>query len=735
MSRALIIRVRFHEGRYHGRPDWPPSPARLFQALVAGAAQGDAIAPSDSAALEWLEQQPAPVIAAPPARAGRTLTAYVPNNDLDTVNGDIGRIAEIRAGKAVRPWLFDAQRALLYVWPLPSDADAAPASEIVRLCDGLFRLGWGLDMAWAAGELVTADDAGKELAAHHGPVYRPCPDSQGGLVLSAPAPGTLASLKARHAETRARLQQRYKPGKPNKANPNPMAPDGITFAQPRKARLASIAYNAPDRVLLFDITGAGAVWPLERVASLVEQVRDRALERLAHTYGAGSQAAASAERTLVGRGAGEADKASRVQIIPLPSIGHALTDAGVRRIAVRVPAGCAVPTPDLEWCFSGLALADESAGEILHELVLAQDRTMLDRHYGVEARHAARVWRSITPVAVPESARRRRVDPTRQRQDAKAGLEMQAEQRAASAAVVDSLRHAGVAASPTLIELQREPWLAKGERAELFARQTRFEKERLWHVRLTFDRPLTGPLVLGDGRYLGLGLMAPANTRRSVWSFTIIDGLAPEATGEQLASALRRAVMARLRDSLGRKPDEGLDRWISGHETNGGKSTDPEHRHLYFAADIEAATVHVFAPEAVRRTGAGRALPDRWLHMLDDALSGLDVVRAGAAGVLRLRPALDVEPARARIWRTITPYALMRHAKLDNAHEAVRLDVCAALAQTGLPMAEIKVERLLAGQSGVRAHLRLSFATAQPGPILLGRTDHKGGGLFAPVRD
>ena len=47
MSRALLLAVRFYEGRYHGHADrfrgaegWPPSPDRLFQALVAAAARG-----------------------------------------------------------------------------------------------------------------------------------------------------------------------------------------------------------------------------------------------------------------------------------------------------------------------------------------------------------------------------------------------------------------------------------------------------------------------------------------------------------------------------------------------------------------------------------------------------------------------------------------------------------------------------------------------------------------------
>ena len=47
MPRSLLIAVRFPEGRYHGQEDgfngrdgWPPSPGRLFQALIAAAARG-----------------------------------------------------------------------------------------------------------------------------------------------------------------------------------------------------------------------------------------------------------------------------------------------------------------------------------------------------------------------------------------------------------------------------------------------------------------------------------------------------------------------------------------------------------------------------------------------------------------------------------------------------------------------------------------------------------------------
>lgn len=80
MSRTLLIAVRFHDGRYHGTGLWPPAPARLFQALVAAAAEGVAIPTAEQKALEWLETLDPPEIAAPLARKGQSFRNFVPND-------------------------------------------------------------------------------------------------------------------------------------------------------------------------------------------------------------------------------------------------------------------------------------------------------------------------------------------------------------------------------------------------------------------------------------------------------------------------------------------------------------------------------------------------------------------------------------------------------------------------------------------------------------------------------
>ncbi len=62
------------------------------------------------------------------------------------------------------------------------------------------------------------------------------------------------------------------------------------------------------------------------------------------------------------------------------------------------------------------------------------------------------------------------------------------------------------------IRVQREPFEANGRRVEDFAEGTRFAKHRMWHVEIEFSAQVRGPLVIGDGRFLGLGIMAPKMT-------------------------------------------------------------------------------------------------------------------------------------------------------------------------------------------------------------------------------
>lgn len=725
MADGLLLSVRFHDGRYHGSGDWPPAPARLFQALLAGAARGRALPEAARAALAWLETLAPPLVAAPAARAGRAITSYVPNNDLDAVGGDPGRIGEVRAAKATRPVLFDAAAAIDYLWRFEADPVAPRlAAATCTLADGLYQVGRGIDPAWAQARLVDWTAAAATLAAGGRALYRPAGAGEGRL-LACPVPGTLASLEARFAANRTR----FSPAGGNRRQQ-------WLFTQPPRPRFAMVAYDSPPHRLLFELRAGGGddrfmPWPLTGAAALCTRVRDLAADRLARALPA---QAATIDRLLVGRDAGPADMAQRIRLVPLPSIGHVHADRAVRRLLVEIPADCPLPAGDVAWAFAGLALdeADPETGEIRREgalLTRTEDPRALAR-YRIGTGDAT-VWRSVTPLALPAPGR-----------GGRGGADRALREGQAAAAVAQALRHAGIDRPATAIRVQREPFDRRGRPADGFAAGTRFGADRLWHAEIVFAGPIAGPLVLGDGRYLGLGLMAPHETGDGdgAGGDTVALALPPDAAlamadAPALLQAARRALMALARDAAGVVP-----RLFSGHEPDGARAQSGRHEHIFLAAD-GGRSIHrliIAAPWAAdRQVAAG---PEQ-RALLARVIGQLRRLRAGRLGLLELGPPRALADADrligpARSWETRTPYCPPRHpARGREAAAAVIASLQAECAARGLPRPEVELIDLAAGPRGGRpaARLRLHFAVAVAGPLMLGRDSHRGGGLFAAV--
>ncbi len=766
---VLLLSVRFHDGRYHGSGDWPPAPARLFQALVAGAACGHRLVDRDKAALTWLECLPAPVIAAPFAYAGRGFTNFVPNNDLDAVGGDPRRVGEIRAGKTIRPRIFDAETPFLYAWIFVADETGEDRAKVIcTVAERLYQLGRGIDMAWAWGEILDANEIEKRLSGHAGVVHRP--GGEGGTSLACPQVGSLASLVMRFDATRKRFSRGA--GKEQ------------LFTQPPKARFASVAYDSPPRRFLFELreTSPNAPfvpWPFTRALGLVEYLRDCAVDKLKETL---PEKAVEIERIFIGRNAGEADKAARLRILPLPSIGHAHVDHAIRRVLVEIPPNCPMAAGDIAWGFSGLVVtSDRETGEVWSVLVPTDDEAM-QKNFGFD--EAFRIWRTVTPAALPEKAARRRIAPERIRDCAeqKGASERIEEEARAAYAVRQALRHANIDEPVETIRVQREPFEAKGARAEAFAEGSRFAKERLWHVEVAFAKPVRGPLVLGDGRYLGLGLFAPSRGATSIFAFALtplVSGadfsrgpsLRPRAEGEAgsnpeadehnwiasspsasrndaaaheeirscdqslIAAAARRAVMARVQERLER--GVALPAFFSGHETNGAPHRPGHHAHLFYAVDLasEPARLLIIAPHVVEHRDSNWDKQN--LQRLEDALADFDILRAGKAGLFKLsafgaQGTDDPLCGLSRTWVSATFYRPTRHAKRDmNIEDALVSDVLSECARRNLPRPAVEVILCEIGpRGGVSARLRLDFAVAVEGPILLGQDAHEGGGVF-----
>lgn len=692
--------------------EWPPSPARLFQALVAAAGRAGTIADGDREALCWLERLDAPVIGAPRMQRGQVVELFVPDNDLDAVQGDPARTAEIRSPKRYSPKLFDPAHPFLYVWRF--DGESLQASTICRIALGLYQFGRGIDLAWAQARIDDEQAHTLYIDTYPGILYRPSARG-GGDSLACPTLGSLASLEARHAGQRARFSG------PSSAQ---------LFSQAPKPRFLQVPYDTRAARFVYDLLREDRSYAARsavEASRIVEWVRDTAVD---HFVRALPDYRDVIERSLIGRKADGADAAptsTRVRIVPLASIGHDEADRRIRRILVEVPPNCPLRAADVSWAFSGLELGIPETGEALGATLTPSDDSTMLRHYGTDV--LARRWRTVTPAVLPETAKRRRIDPLRVAEEAKGGTERATEEARAVAAVVQALRHAGVRSGAEAIRVQREPFDRKGERVEPFAEGTRFAKERLWHVEIGFATPVQGPLVIGDGRFLGLGVMAPAMQVDGVFAFAIEAGLEATPSPEGLARSLRRAVMARVQATLGAR--RKLAAFFTGHEDDG----EPTHEvHLTFAFDPTAMRLLIIAPHIIERRAATTADREH-LGTLQRALGTFSELRAGSAGRLLLRPTLidyEADPllGPSKTWTSATTYRVNRHAK-GGAVAAFTADLLAECRRLDLPEPSVTTSdvRGIPGV-GLVGLAQMEFRVAIQGPIVLGRNRFAGGGLF-----
>jgi CRISPR-associated protein Csb2 len=203
-----------------------------------------------------------------------------------------------------------------------------------------------------------------------------------------------------------------------------------------------------------------------------------------------------------------------------------------------------------------------------------------------------------------------------------------------------------------------------------------------------------------------------------------VDGLAADAEPLQLARALRRAVMSRVQNEMGARENE-LPVLFTGHEADGSTARRGRHAHLAFVPDLARQRLLVIAPHMIEHR---EPLKDERGHLdtLAHALAGFSELRAGRAGKLgleRVKINLDIDPlfAASAVWAAATPYTPTRHAK-RNGRDSLHEDVLREVQRRQLPV-PLAIEKK-------GTDLLLHFRIAVPGPVLLGKTMHIGGGVF-----
>ncbi len=474
----LDIHVTFTAGHFHGF-EWPPAPARLFQALVAGThrgAHGLLHADVRDRALEWLESLSAPAIAAIATNPARELiTNYVPNND----DGETADFREhVKAAKSLRLHPLPADCRVTYRWAFAPSADAERHADVVSAMASLVTyLGRTVDLVYARGEFHTAAAAlpedGRELW---------LPRETPGGAWMVPMPGFLALCHRRYPRSVSDEPPDFTNSRQISYTDAPAKADEVPCA------LFELLRQDGSR-MRFDPRR------LREAAGMVRHVFTRWLDEnpamRAH-YGENRVA-----RILLGhRHAGESgpSQGGHIATVPLPSMNADFTaDGNIRRVLLM---GCGIQDEgdralfaDLVRGIDGFELQDSgcSVGRLhmqsssTHAHTLGSWKTLNNT--------PARVWRTVTPIILTGHPRKgRSLENCLARALAQQGI--------APEAIESLATYSGpvVPKCPPAREFRVADYLASTRRI---------------HAEIVFRTPVTGPLVVGRGRFAGFGLMLP----------------------------------------------------------------------------------------------------------------------------------------------------------------------------------------------------------------------------------
>lgn len=527
MPHHLRISVRFLDGEFHGRGDgganeWPPSPLRLFQALVAASAarwnERRSIRHA-APALRWLEALPPPTIIAPRSAEGAAYRLYVPDNVGDLVGkswskGNAGSIADYRTEKTVRPTHVHGDGAVHFLWPLDNQERAPQLETILTAARSITHLGWGVDLVVADAEVIPEP----ALTSLEGETWRPAPES-GGTSLRVTQSGTFDDLEHRHHAFLKRVSG---------------VAGGAFSPVPPLSAYRSVDYHSDSApaytpVALFalrqlDDSGFRSFDPVRRglhVAAMLRHIVGGA--DIARSLGWTNVQTA---RLVHGHANEEPSDAAdaRLLFIPLPSIesrgkGQARVVGSIRRVLVT--AQRAIDREQFQRLgqrLAGLELIDEKSGDptaLLSRLPVSEPLTR--NNY----LSSSPTWATVTPVILPGYD-----DPRKLRHRLRENSGLTAEEKNALLAKLDqridsllrkALRQAGY--SETMTRHAAIEWRGSGywpgtDLASRYMTGDQHRRYRKLHVRIQFrdeqgqPLPVPGPICLGGGKFSGTGLFA-----------------------------------------------------------------------------------------------------------------------------------------------------------------------------------------------------------------------------------
>lgn len=507
-------------------PEWPPSPLRVFQSVVAAAAarrRAQELAP----ALKWLEQQTAPIVVAPAnIAASDRAPGYclsVPHNAMDIVarawcrgnysNSGDANPATHRTMKTVRPSLLPDGAVLHYLWLLPDPITEEIRGYVAALSDiarSIVALGWGVDMVVGHGAIMRDEQADALSGERWFPLSRATDEG-----LRVPVKGTLDALVQRHERFLKRLDSDVLTPPPPLSAYARCEYRRATDPRPRPVATFSLLKVDASGFRAFDtareaLTVAGMMRHAARLAAKNAGWANSRIDRFILGHG---EATGGDEHVPVG--------SQRFAFLPLPSIETRGVDKA--RVVGSVRRALLTTFTDngqgeIAWArraLSGQVLIDEEHKQIVALLYRIPENEKVVQYYA----GSAASWATVTPVVLPGYD-----DPAHYRRRLKHGTNAEEQKQLLEKLDhrIDGLLRKAIAQagfSKVLADYAQLEWRKVGfwagtDLADRYGVPDHLRRFPRLHVRLCWrdadKKPIQvpGPICLGGGRFYGLGLFA-----------------------------------------------------------------------------------------------------------------------------------------------------------------------------------------------------------------------------------
>lgn len=481
MKQYIVIAVTWFCNRFHGttiyddpgrqEPEWPPTPWRLFQALLAGGKWGLEWSTGDTNAMQWLEEKK-PLIIAPKSFPLNAYTVSVPNNDVDALwrKWAKGKTHEktadqLKSFKTIHAQLIENNSDLptIYYAYQCQEHETDMLKSLRRITDCLSAFGRYIDFAYATTKLCSEE----EIRLLPGSKWRPinaCTEHP----MRIPQKGSLEDLITCYDNKpmRSRKYNRIFYLKDTTAPYYPAATFELLALDSRKyyccnpQQTTAIAGMLRHRLA---IVAKQAGWQTDRINTFIH----------GHTPDGTNPATGNV---------------SRFYYVPIPTIAYYDQKeriGDIRRVAV-------VGTPDLQKeiqnfipFLSGQKLVDEKQLDVcvLNHIVNNDDK-MIKRYM-----RSSTKWCTVTPLMLHRHGNKLK-------------------------AFKELMLHYGL--QEDFIKSTKISWHKEGFFAGTFNANQYFVPKHhqisahpLYHAKFEFPEPINGIRVLGAARYQGMGLLAP----------------------------------------------------------------------------------------------------------------------------------------------------------------------------------------------------------------------------------